>query len=166
MKTMQIRRSFLRLALAIALVGGGALAPVAITHADDSGLVVIVGKNNPLTDISRADLRRAFSGEPVSAGGKPLVPFNMAPTTAERQTFDKSVLGLTPDEANKFWIDRRIRGQGAPPKSAPSIEVLGKVVANFPNAIGYAPASASPAGAKPLTIEGKAPGSPDYLPKK
>jgi len=166
MKTMPIRRTFLRLALAFGLAGGSALLPAGLTRAEDSGLVVIVGKNNPLADISRADLRRAYSGEPVSAGGKTLVPFNMAPASAERQTFDKALLGFTPDEANKFWIDRRIRGQGAPPKSAPSVEVIGKVVANFPNAMGYAPANAVPAGAKAISIDGKAPGSPDYLPKK
>jgi ABC-type phosphate transport system substrate-binding protein len=143
---------------------GVGLAPPA--RADDSGLVVVVGKSNPLNDISRADLRRAFSGEPVNVGGKPLVPFNMAPASAERQTFDKALLGLSADEATKFWIDRRIRGQGSAPKSAPSLDVVGKVVGNFPNAISYVPAAAIPAGVKALTIDGKAPGSPDYLPKK
>jgi len=150
---------------AIAIVGAITIAPASL-RAEDAGLVVIVGKSNPLSDISRADLRRAFSGEPVNAGGKPLVPFNLAPASPERQTFDKALLGMSPDQATKFWIDRRIRGQGAAPKSAPSLDVVGKVVANFPNAISYVPAAAIPAGAKAVSIDGKAPGSPDYLPKK
>ena len=167
MKTPRTWSSFVHSARFASVTIALVLAAAASTaRAEDSGLVVIVGKNNPMSDISRADLRRAFSGDPILVGGKALVPFNMAPASTERQAFDHAVLGMSPDEANKFWIDRRIRGQGAPPKSAPSLEVVGKVVANFPNAIGYAPAAAIPAGAKAITIDGKAPGSPDYLPKK
>jgi ABC-type phosphate transport system substrate-binding protein len=163
---MNTLKTWSLLGLCAGLISASVLAPAGRARAEDSGLVVIVGKANPLNDISRADLRRAFSGEPVNAGGKPLVPFNMSPASAERQAFDRAVLNMSPDEATKFWIDRRIRGQGAAPKSAPSLDVVGKVVGNFPNAIGYVPASAIPAGAKAISIDGKAPGSPDYLPKK
>jgi hypothetical protein len=62
---------------------------------------------------------------------------------------------MGPDEVKKYWIDRRIRGQGNPPKSAPSVDVMVKIVANFPAAIGYVPVAALTPALKPVAIDGK-----------
>jgi ABC-type phosphate transport system substrate-binding protein len=127
------------------------------------GLVLVVGKSSPISNISKAELGRVFSGEPVKIEGQSVVPFGLAPGLAERQAFDQVVLGMSPEEVSKYWIDRRIRGQGNPPKSAPSSEVMAKVVSSFPSAMGYLPAADLTPALKPIAIDGKAYTDHGYL---
>jgi len=122
--------SFILSIIAVTLLGRTALA-------DGKKLLVVVAKGSPVTNITRSDLKRAFTGDSVSAGGKPLVPFNASPGTPERTGFDKAVLGMSPDEVGRFWVDRKVRGQSAAPRSLPSAAHIAKVAAKFPDAIGY-----------------------------
>jgi hypothetical protein len=131
--------------------------------AGENGLVLVVGKASPISSVSKAELNRIFSGDTVKVDGEPVVPIALASGRPERQAFDQAVLGMSPDEASKYWIDRRIRGQGNPPKSAPSPEVMAKVVASFPSAMGYLPASALTPALKPVAIDGKAYPDRGYL---
>jgi hypothetical protein len=126
----------------------------------------VVGKGSPISNVSKAELNHVFSAEPIKIAGQNVVPFSLAPASIERQAFDRVVLGMTPDEVQKFWIDRRIRGQGNPPKTAPSPEVVAKVVANFPGAMGYVPAANLNPALKPVTIDGKSYTDPAYLLKQ
>jgi hypothetical protein len=116
--------------LCLLMLGGTA-------HADGKKLVVVVAKGSGLTNISRTELKRCFLGESVSGGGKTLVPFNATANTPDRVGFDKAVLGMTPDEVGRFWVDRKVRGQSAAPRSLPSPAHMAKVAAKFPGAIGY-----------------------------
>jgi hypothetical protein len=125
--------------------------------------VLVVGKDSPIGNISRAELNRLFSGDAIKIDGQPAVPFALAPNRPERHAFDQIVLGMSPDEANKYWIDRRIRGQGNPPKSAPSPDVMARAVASFPAAIGYLPPSALTPALKPVAIDGKSYTDRGYL---
>jgi hypothetical protein len=155
------RRLFLSLCLSSVLV---AVAPCpAPALAGEGGLVLVVGKSSPIDNVTRAELNRIFSGDSVKIDGQPVVPFALAPNLPERHAFDQVVLGLSPDEVSKYWIDRRIRGQGNPPKSAPSPEIMAKVVAGFPAAMGYVPASALTPALKPVAIDGKAHTDRGYL---
>jgi hypothetical protein len=122
--------------------------------ADSKKLVVVVAKGSSITSISRSDLKHCFSGETVSGGGKTLVPFNFATSTAEREGFDKAVLGMSPDEVGQYWINRKVRGQSAAPRSLPSNAHVAKVVAKFPGAIGYLPADALTADVKAVAVDG------------
>ena len=148
------RHLLLLLAIAATFRTAGAAEP---------GLVLVVAKGNPIADVSRAELNRIFSGDSIKIDGQTVVPFAMAPSTSERKAFDQAVLGMSPDEVSKYWIDGRIRGQGNPPKSAPSAEVMTKVVSSFPSAMGYVPASALTPALKPVSIDGKPYTSPGYL---
>ncbi|HLK88751.1 MAG TPA: hypothetical protein VKZ18_02595 [Polyangia bacterium] len=160
---MKLKRH-LMMALALVL-GMAALEParVSVAVASEGGLVLVVARESPIGNITRAELNRMFSGDAIKIDGQPVVPFALAPNRPERHAFDQLVLGMSPDEANKYWIDRRIRGQGNPPKSAPSPEVMARVVASFPAAIGYLPAGAVTAGLKPVAIDGKSYTDHGYL---
>lgn len=149
---MRLSRHVTPLAFAVAAVIAGPVRPKA---AERSGLVLVVATGNPIGNVTRAELNRIFSGDTIKIDGQPVVPFALAPNTPERRAFDQVVLGMTPDEVTKYWIDRRIRGQGNPPKSAPSPEVMAKVVAGFPVAIGYVPVAALTPALKPVAIDGK-----------
>lgn len=132
------------------------LTTTASAAAESKKLVVVVAKSSPMSSISRSDLEHCFTGDPVSGGGKTLVPFNFVAATPERAGFDKAVLGMSPDAVGKFWIDRKIRGQSGAPRSLPSPAHVAKVVAKFPGAIGYLPVDALTADVKPLAIDGVA----------
>ncbi|MBC7976393.1 MAG: hypothetical protein H7138_15590 [Myxococcales bacterium] len=124
--------------------------------ADAKKLVVVVAKGSPVTNISRSELKRCFTGDSVSAGSKTLVPFNATPNTPDRAGFDKAVLGMSPDEVGRFWIDRKVRGQSAAPRSLPSAAHVAKVAAKFPGAIGYLPADQLTSDIQAVSIDGVA----------
>lgn len=144
-----------------------ALAPwhvARVQATNTAALVVIVAAASPVKDISAANLRRAFLGEGLdSGGGKRFIPLNHPPGTPTRAAFDRAVLGLAPDQVGAFWIDRKIRDQSPPPRTAPSAELAARIAASLPGAITYvAPAMVNPS-VKVLTIDGKAPGQAGYL---
>ena len=124
--------------------------------AENKKLVVVVAKGSSLTNISRADLKRVFTGDTVSADGKPLVPFNANTNTPERTGFDKAVLGMSPDEVGRFWVDRKVRGQSGAPRSLPSSAHIAKVAAKFPGAISYLPADQLTSDIQPVAVDGVA----------
>lgn len=123
-------------------------------RADGKKLVVVVARGSPVTSISRTDLRRCFTGDRIEAGGKTLVPFNATPSSPERAGFDRAVLGMSPDEVGRFWVDRKIRGQSGAPRSLPSPAHIAKVAAKFPGAIGYLPADRLTPDIQPVAVDG------------
>lgn len=144
-----MRSTIASIAIALGLMGG-------VAHADGKKLVVVVAKGAHLTSISRADLKRCFTGERIIVDGRPLVPFNAAPSSPDRDGFDRAVLGMTRDEVGRFWVDRKIRGQSGPPRSLPSPAYVARVAAKFPGAIGYLPADQLTSDIQPVAVDGLA----------
>jgi hypothetical protein len=127
-------------------------------------LAVIVGETTPLDALSADVLRSAFLGEPVKdRSGNKLVPLNQAPGSIDRVEFDRTVLQMSPDENGRYWIDRRIRGQGQPPRICPSVPLLLKLVARFPGALSYVRLDRVEPGVRVLRIDGKLPKDKGYL---
>jgi hypothetical protein len=131
-----------------------ALAAGQPAFAEGKKLVVVVAKGSSVTNLSRDDLKRCFTSEPVTVDGKPLVPFNASPNSPERTGFDLAVLGMTPDEVGRFWIDRKVRGQSAAPRSLPSAAHIAKVAAKFPGAIGYLTADQLTSDIQAVSVDG------------
>jgi hypothetical protein len=129
-------------------------SPVAFA-AETQPLLVVVGLGFPAKDISLAALKTAFRGQVTHVAGKPIVPINHPVGTPMRMDFDRLVLGLEPSAVGPYWVDRRIRDEGSPPKSVPTPEVAVKVVAALPTAITYTRASLLTPMVKVLTIDGK-----------
>jgi hypothetical protein len=153
------RRRFLGGAVSTMLVA--AACPRRAWAAD--GLALITGAASPVSDISRGELKRLFLGHPLVLAGQRLTAFNLPAASAERQLFERLVLGMTPDQVAKYWIDRRIRGEGGAPKTAPNPEVLLKIAANFPGALAYVPQGMTAPGVKTVGIDRKASTDPGYL---
>jgi hypothetical protein len=80
-----------------------------------------------------------------------------------RVSFDRSLLGLKPTEVGGFWIDRRIRDQGHPPKTVPSSDLAVRVVMSLVGAITYAQTGQLNDKVCALTIDGRGPSAPNYL---
>lgn len=142
----------------------GLAAPVFSTAADPRvKLVVVVQKSSPLSELSLRDLKRLYLGEHITDGdGKQLIPLNHPLASPDRVGFDQVVLKMTPDQIRRFWIDRKIRGQPAAPRSVTPRELLRKLVAASPGAIAYLRDSEIDAQLKALAIDGKRPEEADY----
>jgi len=126
-------------------------------------LVVVVAKGSPITNISKADLKQVYLTQTTTLGGTKVIPFNFETKTPQRIAFDQIVLGMGGDEAARYWIDRKIRGQRPPPRAVPSVAYMAKLVQMFPGALGYLPETDLPANIQPVTINGLNYKDPQYL---
>jgi len=126
-------------------------------------LAVVVAPDSPLVNVELDTLRRLFGGDPVAdPRGRALIPFNHPPLSPDRVGFDQKVLGMTPEQVAKYWVDRRIRAQPGPPRTASSLRMLLGVVGKLPGAIGYARVEFVTNEVKVVQVGGKVPSAPGY----
>ena len=148
--------------LALLLAGLALARPAAAQPGPRKPLVVVVAQGSTVSNLSQTDLKRLFTGVAVVVDGKKLVPFNFQPGTRERTVFDSFALGMSAAEVGRFWVDRRVRGQGEPPRALPSSAHMAKVVARFPGAIGYLAADQLGPGLKAIKVGGVGHTEPTY----
>jgi hypothetical protein len=130
-------------------------------------LAVIVSARSGVMEMSGVVLRSIFLGDAVRGPGDVrYVAFNQPPQSTDRTAFDRLALGLSPGDVGKYWLDRRIRGEGRPPKMVESLPLLQKLVAVFPGAISYVRADQLVPTLRALRIDGKLPTDPGYLLKE
>lgn len=146
------------LALAVAVVVSALMALWAPRSAAAEGqkLVVVVAKGSAVKSLSKSELKRIFLGATITSNDVTLVPFNSAPGSSPRVTFDQAILGMSAAEVGRYWVDRKVRGQSGAPRSLPSMAHVLKVVAKFPGAISYVPADQLNAGLQAVAIDGVA----------
>ncbi|HTE51424.1 MAG TPA: hypothetical protein VK698_11310 [Kofleriaceae bacterium] len=120
-------------------------------------ILVIIASSSTVDSLSLDDLARIFDGQTPE-----LHPLNLPPGSRERIGFDQLVLGRSPDDIARYWIDRKIRGQGGPPRVIPNGRLLARIVARLPGTIGYTVDGPLPPGVKVLRIGGLSPDHPRY----
>jgi len=123
-------------------------------------LAVIIAKSSPLDAISLQDLRNLYRGDRLV--GLQLLPFAFPAGTPERIAFDRAVLGMSPDDVARYWIDRKIRGHPGAPRAVDSADLLMRVVAKLEGSLGYVRASDVKDYVKVLRIDSKSPTDPGY----
>lgn len=107
---------------------------------DEDELVVVVHPRNGTSALDEDDLRAIFlTRKSRWKDGDKIVPLNLRTGSEHREHFDRSVLGMSPEESKKYWIDRRIRGGAPPPRAVPSPQAVILLVSNNSNAVGYVP---------------------------
>jgi hypothetical protein len=112
-------------------------------------LDVFVHRSSTVTQLSIHELEALFTRTQTRWGdGSPVIPLSFAAGADARVLFDRVVLRLGPDEVGRFWLDRRIRGLGLPPRQVPNAALMQQVVANLVGAIGYAPSQPGRTGVK------------------
>lgn len=101
-------------------------------------ILVLAGPLVRLDELPLAKLRSLYLGLPIDdAQGTRLVPLNQPPNSPVRVAFDRLVLGMDSDAVGRYWIDRRMRGQGTAPRAVESTLLLQRLVAKLPGAIAY-----------------------------
>lgn len=120
----------------LAMVAAAAPAR-ALTQID---LAVIVNAQAATKQMSVTEMEALFTRAQTRWNdGSPIVPINAPPGSDMRVQFDNVVLRLSPDEVGRFWIDRRVRGLGMPPRHVGEPSTIVRVVEKLNGAIAYAP---------------------------
>jgi ABC-type phosphate transport system substrate-binding protein len=123
-------------ALAWVWDGGGA------AHADGDEIAVIVNKTNGIGPMNRSQLSALFKAKSSQfPGGARATAVNLPPESPARQAFDSAVLGLKPDEVERFWVDSKIRSGVGSPRKLPGAGALVRFVSSDESGIGYVPTS-------------------------
>lgn len=101
-------------------------------------IVVIVNKANPVSVLSRDELRPIFqTTKKAWSSGEDAQPLNLPEDSALRNDFDQAVLGLDPERVARYWTDRKVRGGARPPIRVTTTGAMLKAVATKPGAVGY-----------------------------
>lgn len=115
-----------------------AAAPVRAISAVD--LAVIVHMRAAASHMSAVEMETIFTRSQTRwADGTPIVPINAPPGSELRVLFDRVVMRLDPEEVGRFWIDRRVRGMGLPPRQLGEPSTIVRVVEKLNGAIAYTP---------------------------
>jgi hypothetical protein len=109
--------------------------------AEEDALAVIVHRTNPLSSISPAMLKQVFTAQLLFwSNGQSVVPLNYAAGDALRTSFDRAVLGMSPERVGEYWVDQMVRAKARPPRKVASTSLALRVVAQLAGAIAYVPA--------------------------
>lgn len=123
---------------------------VASTRAlNEEALDVIVHAGSPVQHMSGYEVEAVFTRTQTRwSDGTPVYPFSFPTGTETRALFDRVALRLSPEEVGRFWLDRRIRGLGSPPRQVPTAQLMVQIIANLPGSIGYVPSGRRNLGVK------------------
>ncbi|MEM6733251.1 MAG: hypothetical protein AAF658_16955 [Myxococcota bacterium] len=134
-----------------------------VTWAEKEVIVVLVHPESKVTNVSLSELRAIFIGQKrMWPGGESIKPLNLKRGSRERVAFDRLVLGMSPEQVEKFWVDSRIRGKAAAPPEVSSVLLLQRVTAKTKGAVTYARATQIQGGTRVLKIDGLLPDAPNY----
>jgi hypothetical protein len=130
---------------------------------DPAHIAVVVHPQNKLQGLSSSKLRAIFMRNRIRwPDGKPIWLLNWDGRSGLRISFDQLVLKMSPDKVSRYWIDRRIRGLGRPPRSIGSAQVIQSIVSRQEKAISYLRATEVGPKVKVLAIDGLRPGESGY----
>ena len=146
---------------ALSLLGG---TPRAACAQDSEPLAIVVNRNNPLSEISLADLRRVFRGQRSRWTNGRRVTLVMRDAGApERDAIIQGLYGLDEAQYRRTFLQAVFSGEAAEaPKTLASTNGVLRFVYNVPGAIGYVRARDVNASVKMLRVDGRLPGEPGY----
>lgn len=132
-----VRRTGVVLLLAAVLGGILAFQPAAVSQ-PPLKLAVVMNSALSETQLSIDDLRAIFLRRKlVWSGGQHIVPINQPNNSPVRVAFDRAVLGFTPEQVARFWIDTRIRSGMQAPRTVAGDALIANVVKLLPGCISY-----------------------------
>src|SRR5580692_11368036 len=106
--------------------------------ADDEEIAVVVHRSNTAPPMNRSQLSAVFKAKSTQfSGGGRADPVNLAPDNPVRQEFDLAVLGMRPDEVERFWLDSKLRSGVGSPRRLSGPDAVIHFVAGDEAGIGY-----------------------------
>jgi hypothetical protein len=141
----------------------GALSTPRTGRADAQVIAIVVDRDNPASDIGLEELRSLFLGRRGEwPDGTRAVPIDLEPGAPPRRAFCSTVLRMSEDQYERYWVDQRVRGAGAGPRALSSPGLVLRLVARVRGAVGYVPLSRVDGTVKVLAVGGVRPDQPGY----
>jgi len=127
-------------------------------------LAIIVNTNNPVDDLSLAELRHIFLGERGHwPNARRITLVMMEPGQPERKALIRQVCQMNESDFSRRSLQGVYRGEVfASPKTLASPAGVRKFVFNVPGAIGYVRASDVDSSVKVVRVAGHLPGDKEY----
>lgn len=114
---------------------------------------VVTSPSGPIASISKSDLKRVFTGKKRDVSGVKVVPFMLSDANPAAQSFLKDVLGMSPEEYKKFWIDAQVKGDGTAPATQKTSAAAILVSADIPGALAVVEKTAVNATVKEVAVQ-------------
>jgi phosphate transport system substrate-binding protein len=127
-------------------------------------LAIIVNRENPIENLSMADLRTVFlGGRSHWANGRRITLVMMEPGQPERDTLLRDVCRMSESDLRRRYLQGLLTGEVlVSPKTLASPVGVRKFVFNVPGAIGYLRPEDVDDSVKVVRIDGHLPGDADY----
>jgi hypothetical protein len=155
---MTTRRELLKWSAGMVAGWATQVYPTAARAADPDALAVVVAKNSPIVALSQYELKRLYLGSLITdSSGQRIIAFHQAVNAPDRVRFEERVLGMSPDELARYWIDRKIRGQGGAPKAVSPVDLLQKVVSKMEHSVAYVRVANVGPDVRAISIDGLLP---------
>jgi ABC-type phosphate transport system substrate-binding protein len=159
---MTTRRDVLKWFLASAAFHGTGLE-LRWAQAASMTIAIVVSKQSPLASLTQLELKKLYLGAQLTdPSGERIVPLNQSPKSPDRVAFEEKVLGMAPEEAMSYWIDRKIRGQSGAPKAVGTAELVQRVVSKLDHSIAYVRLDQVRPEVRCIAIDGKLPTDAAY----
>ena len=126
-------------------------------------IAVAVNPKNPVSNVSRSELRKIFAGEKRTwAGGLSIKIITRAPESYERIVLLR-LLGMSESEYKQYWIGQVFQGDAqAEPAAVFSNGMQKEAISSFLGAIALIDTKDVKPGMKVLKVDGHLPGEPGY----
>lgn len=127
-------------------------------------LAIIVNRDNPIENLSMADLRTVFLGARSHwANGRRITLVMMEPGQPERDTLLRDVCRMSESDLRRRYLQGLLTGEVlVSPKTLASPVGVRKFVFNVPGAIGYLRPGDVDDSVKVIRIDGHLPGDAEY----
>ena len=114
------------------------LAVLVMSQAHAGELVVIVNDSNPITVMSRSEVKKHYLKDKERWDfGQKVRPADCKYDDAVRNAFLSNVLGMTGIEIERFWIEQQYVKGGRPPATLDDDSSVMRFVAKFDGAISF-----------------------------
>lgn len=114
---------------------------------------VVANSSQSVGSISKADLKRIYTGKKGQLGSAKVVPFVLPEANPAMAAFLADVMGMSGAEYKKFWVDAQIKGEGTAPTTQKSSSVAVVVVSDLPGGIAIVEKSAVTGSVKELAVQ-------------
>lgn len=114
---------------------------------------VIAHKNVPVSTLSKAELKSIFLGEKVKWDNNKYIKIVVPEQEAAYKDFLQNVVGKTPSQFDKHWMNLVFTGRGAMPQAFADSQKLVDYVAGHPGVVGVVAAGQAGASVKTIAIK-------------
>ena len=130
-----------------------AFAALCASAAFGGDWAVVVNSSQSVASVSKADLKRIYTGKKGQLGSVKAVPFVLPESNPAMVAFLNDVMGMSPAEFKKFWVDAQIKGEGTAPATQKSSAMAVTLVGELPGGLAIVEKSAVTAAVKEVEVK-------------